>query len=95
MENESKNSSSDNAESSLLRKYYKHLATLGIQTIERGTRLQHIKWMCLMAQGFEDPRKMNRWLGWIQCALDCEGIYSLNESMEHTREEMRKYDGTK
>jgi hypothetical protein len=86
-----KNSSSGDPERNLLRKYYKRLTELGVETIERGTRLQHAKWMCLKAEGHEDEGKMNRWLGWIQCTLDYEGIFSLPETIEHTCEEMNKY----
>ncbi len=82
-------------ERSLLRKYYKRLTELGIETVERGPRLQHAKWMCLKAEGHEDVGKINRWLGWIQCTLDYEGVFSLPETIEHTRKEMREYDGTK
>jgi hypothetical protein len=68
MESESKkdSSSSGDPERALLRKYYKRLTELGIETIERGTRLQHAKWMCLKAEGHESDKKINRWLGWIQ-----------------------------
>lgn len=85
-------SSSGDPERALLRKYYKRLGELGIETIERGTRLQHAKWMCLKAEGHESDKKINRWLGWIQCVMDYEGIFSLQETIEHTREKMRKYE---
>jgi len=83
-------SSSDPGEAArrLLKVYYQRLSELGIETIERGTRLQHAKWMCLRAEGHEDVEKLNRWLGWIQCTMDYEGIYGLNESIEMTRKEM-------
>ena len=89
-----KGSSNGEVSRSLLRKYYMRLAELGIETVERGTRLQHVKWMCLKAEGHEDIEKLNRWLGWIQCTLDYEGISSLTETIAHTREEMKKYGRT-
>lgn len=94
MENEKENgykkNSSDEAVRRLLRNYYKHLTALGIDTIERGTRLQHAKWMCLKAEGHEDTGKLNRWLGWIQGWLVAENIYGLTEIIDHTREEMQR-----
>lgn len=88
-ENGSKNNSSDEAVQRLLRRYYKHLTDLGIETVERGTRLQHAKWMCLKAEGHEDSGKMNRWLGWIQGWLVAENVYGLDEIIVQTREEMK------
>lgn len=89
-ENEYKNSSSDDAVRRLLRRYYKHLTDLGIETVERGTRLQHAKWMCLKAEGHEDSGKINRWLGWIQAWLAAENVYGLTEIIDHTREELKR-----
>ncbi len=96
-ENESKKTSSrpSDPERNLLRKYYKRLTELGIEAIERGTRLQHIKWMCLTAQGHESDKKINKWIGWIQCTLDYEGIFGLSETIEHTRKEMKEYEQSK
>jgi len=89
VENESRNRSSEEAARNLLRAYYKRLAELGIETVERGTRLQHAKWMCLKAESIEDVPKMNRWLGWIQGWLVAENIYGLNEIIDQTRKEMK------
>ena len=70
----------------LLREYYQKLNHLGVETIERGTRLQHAKWMCIYAEGnIEDEVKANRWLGFIQGWLIAENIYSLDECREHSR----------
>lgn len=85
-------SSEEEAERNLLRKYYKRLTELGVETQERGTRLQHIKWMCLKAEGFDETKKISRWLGWIQAWLVSENIYGLTEIMKQTREEMKSYD---
>jgi hypothetical protein len=80
----------EDAERNLLRKYYKRLTELGVETQERGTRLQHIKWMCLKAEGFDNTKKMSRWLGWIQAWLVVENIYGLTEIMNQTRKEMKE-----
>lgn len=70
----------------LLREYYRVLVKLGVDTIERGTRLQHAKWMCTFAEGsIKDEAKANRWLGFIQGWLIVENIFSLDECMEHSR----------
>jgi hypothetical protein len=70
----------------LLRDYYNILDRLGIKSVERGTRLQHMKWMCGFAEnGIEDEVKANRWLGWIQGWLVVENIFGLEEVMDHSR----------
>jgi hypothetical protein len=93
MENESKSrSSEEEAERALLRHYHKRLTELGVETVERGTRLQHIKWMCLKAEGFDNSKKTSRWLGWIQGWLVAENIYGLTEIMDQTRKEMKQYE---
>jgi len=90
-EKESKKTCSESeSERRLLRKYYKHLNELGVDTRERGTRLQHAKFMCLKAESFPDGKKLSRWLGWVQGMLVTENIYGLAEVIEHTREEMKK-----
>lgn len=71
----------------MLRGYYRVLSKLGIETIERGTRLQHTKWMCIYAEGnIDDEVKANRWLGCIQGWLMVENIFSLDECMKHSRQ---------
>ena len=80
----------------LLRDYYQLLAKLGIETIERGTRLQHAKWMCLFAEGnIEDEVKANRWLGFVQGWLVVENIFSLDDARTHSREGRIPKDGTR
>lgn len=78
--------SEDDPEIKLFIKYRSRLTGIGIIEIERGTRLQHAKWMCRKAQEFEDRLKMSRWIGWIQCCLVTENIYSLDQVMRHSRE---------
>lgn len=71
----------------LLLRYMHHLNTLGIKGIQRGTRLQHVKWMCDYAESsIEDLARINRWLGFIQAWLVSENIYSLEECKLHSRE---------
>ena len=71
----------------LVRGYNRKLGELGVQAIRRGTRLQHVKWMCLHVEGnIEDEIKANRWLGWIQAWLTAENIFSLEECMQHSRQ---------
>lgn len=66
--------------------YFAHLDDLGIDAIERGTRLQHAKWMCEHAEwGISDEAKANRWLGFVQGWLIVENIYSLDECRAHSK----------
>jgi hypothetical protein len=61
--------------------------------------LNHIKWMCEYMRSVtdsaseryttEDIHKVNRWLGYIQCALTGAGIVNLIEEMDATREALR------
>ena len=86
-EKESKNPSLETRDETkrLLREYYQRLTKLGIETIERGTRLQHAKWMCLVAEGIDDAERANRWLGFVQGWLVVENIFSIDECRAHTR----------
>jgi len=70
----------------LFREYFQMLGNLGVETIERGTRLQHAKWMCAFAEGnIEDEVRANRWLGFVQGWLIVENLYSLDECRAHSR----------
>ena len=69
----------------LLKEYYRHLADLGVETAERGTRIQHAKWMCLQAQSLPDVGRANRWLGFIQGVLWTENVFDLSELREHSK----------
>lgn len=84
-ENESKSLSSEETDD-LLKGYYKHLSNLEIETRERGTPLQHAKWMLLFAQSIEDNDRKNRWLGFIQGVLFMSGVFSIDECRCHVRE---------
>lgn len=71
----------------LLLRYMHHLNMLGIKSIRRGTRLQHVKWMCDHAESnIDDVARLNRWIGFIQAWLVSENIYSLEECMRQSRE---------
>ncbi len=88
-ENESKKTSLETSDETrkLFREYYQLLGKLGIETIERGTRLQHTKWMCVFAEAnINDEVKANRWLGWVQGWLVVENIFSLDETRAHSRD---------
>lgn len=55
---------------------------------EGGNRLQHICWMCHMAEHYLEEgeiEKANRWLGFIQGVLWCEGFFSIDEMRDHNR----------
>jgi hypothetical protein len=62
-----------------------------------GTRMQHLLWMCNTVDHFIDSsigipnvpgndwEKMNRWFGFIQGVLWCEGFFTIDEMREHSR----------
>lgn len=88
-ENESKRISLETSAETrrLFMEYYQLLSKLGIDTIERGTRLQHCKWMCAYAEAsIDDEVRANRWLGFVQGWLIAENIFSLDECRLHSRE---------
>src|SRR5690606_295454 len=64
---------------------FNRLEELGIDEKERGTRLQHAKWMCKAANGINNELKLHRWLGFVQAWLVAENIFSLDECMSHMR----------
>jgi len=84
-ENESKSLSSDDTDK-LLREYYKYLGDLDVETRERGTPLQHVKWMLLFAESIDDNIRKNRWLGFVQGVLFMSGVFSIDECRCHVRE---------
>ena len=59
---------------------------------ESGTRLEHTRWMCRqIADDFvanDKIEKANRWLGFIQGVLWIEGIFTIAQLREHSREYM-------
>jgi hypothetical protein len=69
-----------------------HVA-LQAHTAERRAkcRLCHVRWMLGQMGSFlrgEDEaqwEKANRWLGFIQGVLWCEGVYTIDEMREHNR----------
>lgn len=67
----------------LFQKYYNRLSIAGIEAVERGSRLQHVKWMCQRAKSIDGDLKMNRWLGFIQGSLVADGIYTIDECISH------------
>lgn len=52
--------------------------------------LEHGRWMCQQMQIFDDLGKLNRWLGFVQCILVEQDIFSLDEMREHVRSYERK-----
>lgn len=70
----------------LLQQYFRLLGQLNIETIERGTPLQHAKWMCLIAESVEDVGKKNRWIGFIHGVLFMSNIFSIEEMRTHITE---------
>ena len=53
---------------------------------EGGNRLQHVCWMCHMAEHHLEEGKIekaNRWLGFIQGVLWCEGFFTIDEMRAH------------
>lgn len=85
MEKESRSLSSEDT-NEILRGYYMHLGELGIETRERGTPLQHAKWMCLCAESIESEERKNRWLGFIQGTLFMSGVFGIDECRAHVRD---------
>jgi len=86
MEKQSKNRSSEDIDS-ILQQYFRYLSSLNIESIERGTPLQHAKWMCLTASDrLIDLERKNRWLGFIQGILFMSNIFTINEMREHVRD---------
>lgn len=57
-------------------------------------RLAHALWMCGRIEGMltqevvldADVEKANRWLGFVQGVLWCEGILTIQEMRDHNRE---------
>ena len=59
-----------------------------VNEAEGGNRLQHLCWMCHMAEQHAEEghwEKANRWLGFIQGALWCEGFFTIDEMRAHNR----------
>ena len=77
------------AANNLLRQYRKMLEEKGIKPAKcSGAHIQvnnlgHIAWMCQEAITFSDAERKNRWLGFIQGVLWCQGIYTINQMKEH------------
>lgn len=46
--------------------------------------LEHARWMCGKIQGMDDLYKMNRWVGFIQCILMRNEMFSLDELRMHS-----------
>ena len=67
---------------------------------KHGKPLQHTKWMCYEVEKMvdelelisecvrKDYSKINRWLGFIQGVLYCDGVYTIDEMREHNRKEL-------
>lgn len=51
-----------------------------------GLSLGHARWLCRQAQGVNDSLKMNRWVGWVQCILVQNAIYTLEDVKGHSRD---------
>jgi hypothetical protein len=56
----------------------------------RDLKITHLVKMCQTVQEMLSKEaeldKVNRWLGFIQGVLWCEGLFSINEMREHNRE---------
>lgn len=50
-----------------------------------GKLLEHGRWMCQKAQGFDSSVRANRWLGFIQCILLVYNIVGLGDLRDDTR----------
>lgn len=53
---------------------------------EDGAGLPHAAWMLFQIPHMEDVEKANRWLGYAQAILVYEGVFSLQEMRDMTRE---------
>jgi hypothetical protein len=74
----------------LLDIYTQELEKLGYrpEQNEMGTGLNHAYWMIRSLQ-FDEPiptTKEQRWIGYIQCLLNCGGVYTLEELKQQSRE---------
>lgn len=94
MEKEYKRSCFEYPELDLLALYYNKLSEMNIEAAESGANLQHAKWMCVTAEKFYSIRKINRWIGWIQSVMVYEGVYTLDEVKNHSKEAFRKIKQT-
>lgn len=52
-----------------------------------GMTLPYLRWMCqqVIANPGWGVDKANRWLGWVQCALVCQGCSSLDDERNRVR----------
>ena len=51
-------------------------------------RLEHVRWMLSVMLNMTDTEKLNRWLGFVQGALWCNGVFSVDELRAHVTEVM-------
>ena len=63
---------------------YINILTAHIEEQDSVCKLCHVKWMCRQAMTFLPGKadKANRWLGFIQGALWCEEVFSIEEMQE-------------
>ena len=47
--------------------------------------LEHARWMCEQIPGHERDKR-NHWLGFLQCILVYDGIFTFDELKEHVRD---------
>ena len=82
----------------LCRRYNETLAqtAVGVKKADTGVkyptpyvRLDHIRWMLNEMSNIEELDKLNRWLGFVQGALWCGGVYTIDEMREHVREALQ------
>lgn len=52
---------------------------------EDGLGLAHARWMCDESWGMDDPAKLHRWLGYVQCILVSSGRFTLDDVRDHSR----------
>jgi len=65
--------------------YINHLTARKVPALQEGGQLAHAHWMCLEVLRIE-PEKVNRWLGFIQGVLWCEGEFTIDQLRDQTRE---------
>ena len=53
------------------------------------TRLEHVRWMLSEMLNMTDAGKLNRWLGFVQGALWCSRVFTVDELRTHVREVSR------
>lgn len=69
--------------------FFRSLGVRPVRNTDEPASLGHCMWMChesiaKIESGLSDIAKVNRWIGWIQCALVNADIFSLDDCRAHS-----------